>query len=212
MPESQIENAVTDEYNRLANIYDSRWDNYLSNSLSFLVEWAEIPPEAAILDVACGTGEFAKLLLAKNPQQPITGIDISESMLEVAKEKLQAYPNINLYNTSVTSLPFADESFDIVICASAFHYFESPQLALSQMKRVLKPQGKLIILDWCRDYFLLKIVDAWLKLTDSAHQQCYTQAEVNRMLSTADLDVIKQDKIRFGIIWELMAITAVSNS
>lgn len=212
MPKSQIENAVTDEYNRLANIYDSRWDNYLSKSLSFLVEWAEISSEAAILDVACGTGEFAKLLLAKNPQQPITGIDISESMLEIAKDKLQAYSNVNLHNTSVTSLPFADESFDIVICASAFHYFESPQLALSQMKRVLKPQGKLIILDWCRDYFLLKIVDTWLKLTDSAHQQCYTQAELNRMLSTANFNVIKQDKIRFGIIWELMAVTAVSNS
>ena len=209
MPKSQIENAVTEEYNRLATIYDNRWDNYLSNSLSFLINWAEIPPEAVILDVACGTGELAKLLLAKNPQQQITGIDISELMLEVAKGKLQAYSNVNLYNTSVTSLPFAKESFDIVICASAFHYFESPQLALDQMKRVLKPQGKIIILDWCRDYFFLKIVDAWLKLTDSAHQQCYTQAELNRMLSTADLNVIKQDKIRFGIIWELMAIIAV---
>ena len=209
MPKSQIENAVTEEYNRLATIYDNRWDNYLSNSLSFLINWAEIPPEAAILDVACGTGEFAKLLLAKNPQQQITGIDISESMLEIAKEKLQAYSNANLYNTSVTSLPFADESFDIVVCASAFHYFASPQLALAQMKRVLKPQGKLIILDWCRDYFFLKIVDAWLKITDSAHQQCYTQAELNRMLSTANFNVIKQGKIRFGIIWELMAITAV---
>lgn len=209
MPESQIENAVTEEYNRLAAIYDSRWDNYLSNSLSFLVEWAEITPEAAILDVACGTGEFAKLLLAKNHQQQITGIDISQSMLDIAKDKLQAYSNVNLYNTSVTSLPFADESFDIVICASAFHYFESPQVALFQMKRVLKPQGKLIILDWCRDYFLLKIVDTWLKLTDSAHQQCYTQAELNKMLSTANFNVIKQDKIRFGIIWELIAVTAV---
>lgn len=208
MPKSQIENAVTEEYNQLAAIYDSRWDNYVSNSLSFLIEWAEIPPEAAILDVACGTGEFAKLLLAKNPQQQITGIDISQEMLEVAKGKLQAYSHVNLSNTSVTSLPFADESFDIVICASAFHYFDSPQLALAQMKRVLKPEGKMIILDWCRDYFLLKIVDAWLKLTDSAHQQCYTQAELNRMLLTADLDVIKQSKIRFGIIWELMAVTA----
>jgi ubiquinone/menaquinone biosynthesis C-methylase UbiE len=209
MPKSQIENAVTDEYNRLAAIYDSRWNNYLSKSLSFLVEWAEIPPEAAILDVACGTGELAKLLLAKNPQQQITGIDISGSMLEVAKKKLRAYSNVNLDNTSVTSLPFADESFDIIICASAFHYFESPQLALDQMKRVLKPQGKLIILDWCRDYFFLKIVDAWLKLTDSAHQQCYTQVELNQMLSIADLDIIKHSKIRFGIIWELMAVTAV---
>lgn len=209
MPKSQIENAVTEEYNRLAAIYDSRWDNYITKSLSFLVEWAEIPPEAAVLDVACGTGEFAKLLLAKNPQQSITGIDISQKMLGIAEDKLQAYSNVNLYNTSVTSLPFADDSFDIVICASAFHYFASPQEALFQMKRVLKPEGKLIILDWCRDYFLLKIVDAFLKITDSAHQQCYTQSELNRMLSTANLNVVKQDKIRFGIIWELMAVTAI---
>ena len=209
MSKSSIETAVRDEYNKLAPIYDRRWHNYISKSLSFLQNWVDIPPEASILDVACGTGEFAKLLLEKNPQQQITGVDISEEMLEIAKDKLRDYPNVNLSNNSVTSLPFSDESFELVICANSFHYFEHPQPALTEMKRVIKPNGKLIILDWCRDYMLLKIVDALLKITDPAHQKCYTQSELNHLLLSAGFDVVKDSKIRFGIIWELMAMVAV---
>ena len=86
-------------------------------------------------------------------------------MLEVAQNKLNTYPNVNLHYGSVTSLPFDNDSFDLVICANAFHYFENPQLALTEMRRVLKdtasqmlkPTGEVIILDWCRDYWILKI-------------------------------------------------------
>ncbi|VEP13474.1 Type 11 methyltransferase [Hyella patelloides LEGE 07179] len=208
MPQSRIETAARNEYNRLAPIYDRRWYNYINNSLSFLQNWADISSEASILDLACGTGELAKLLLAKNPQQHITGVDISEKMLEIAKNKLQTYPNINLHNTSVTSLPFTDKSFDIVICANAFHYFEFPQLALTEIKRVLKLGGNVIILDWCRDYIFCKILNKWLKITDSAHQKCYTQKELNQLLIASDFKVTKNSKARFGTIWELMAITA----
>lgn len=209
MSESSIETAVRDEYNKLASVYDRRWHNYISHSLSFLDNWVDIPSEASVLDLACGTGEFAKLLLTKNPQQHITGIDISKQMLAKAENKLRAYPNVKLQNAAVKNLPFGDASFEIVICANAFHYFEFPQQTLTEIKRVLKPNGKLIILDWCRDYVLMKILDAWLKIFNSAHQKCYTQAELNRLLLSTDFNVIKDEKTRFGIIWELMALTAI---
>lgn len=206
MPQSQIENAVSQEYDKLASTYDSRWQNYIDQSLSFLLNSIEILPQESVLDLACGTGELAKLILAKNPQQQITGIDLSKDMLEVAKKKLKAYPNISLYNTSAASLPIADKSFDIVVCANAFHFFEFPQQVLAEIKRVLKPGGKVIIVDWCRDYILMKIIDVWLKITDPAHQKCYSAAEFNQILETAGFDIIKDDKIRFGMIWELIAI------
>jgi ubiquinone/menaquinone biosynthesis C-methylase UbiE len=174
-----------------------------------LQNWEDIPPQASILDLACGTGELARLLLANNPQQQITGVDISEAMLKKAEAKLQTYPNVNLYKTSATLLPFADQSFDIVICANAFHYFDAPQLVLSEIKRVLQPNSKLIILDWCRDYLWLKILDTWLKITDSAYQKCYTQAELNQLLMAAEFEIIKNNKVRWGIIWKLMAVTAI---
>jgi 2-polyprenyl-3-methyl-5-hydroxy-6-metoxy-1,4-benzoquinol methylase len=86
---------IKTQYDRLANIYDLRWRNYITNTLTFLYNWEPIDPEATILDVACGTGEFERLLLNQNPTQKITGIDISEKMLNVAQEKYQTYPNVN---------------------------------------------------------------------------------------------------------------------
>ena len=221
MSVSNAERLVCQEYNRLAPIYDRRWRNYINSSLSFLVNFADIPSEASILDLACGTGELAKLLLEQNPQQQITGVDISEAMLEIARNKLDAYPNVSLHNASVTSLPFDDNSFDLVICANAFHYFASPQLALAEMKRVLtpkgtasdifKPEGEVMILDWCRDYWVLKICDRIFRFIDPAYQHCYTQAQLNQLLKAAGFDVVKDSKVRLGIIWELMAITAIAN-
>ena len=207
---SKSESAVRQEYNRLALIYDRRWQNYISKSLSFLLDFADFSTDTSILDVACGTGELAKLLLEKNPQQQITGVDISESMLKIACKKLEAYSNVSLLRASVTSLPFDNGSFDLIICANAFHYFASPQLALAEMKRVLKPQGELIILDWCRDYWILKLCDLVFRFFDPAYQRSYTQAELERLLKVAGFNVTKNSKVRFGSIWELIAIAVIN--
>jgi ubiquinone/menaquinone biosynthesis C-methylase UbiE len=209
MPRSQLEKAVYHQYNRLAPIYDRRWHNYIQKSLSFLVSFTDIPVEASVLDLACGTGELAKLLLEQNCSQNITGVDISVAMLEIASTKLKDYPHISLHQASAIALPLENQSFDVVICANAFHYFEFPQLALREMKRVLKPEGKVIILDWCRDYLFCQISDRLLKIIDPAYQQCYTQAELHQLLATAGFNIVKDHKVRFGIIWELMAIQAV---
>jgi ubiquinone/menaquinone biosynthesis C-methylase UbiE len=207
---SKRESAIRQEYDRLAPIYDRRWQNYINKSLSFLVNFADIDTSATILDLACGTGELAKLLLEKNPQQQITGVDISESMLEIARNKLKTYPNVSLYCASVKFLPFDNDSFDLVTCANAFHYFENPELTLIEIKRVLKPKGEIIILDWCRDYWVLKLCDLVFRLIDPAYQRCYSQNKLERLLNAAGFDVKKDSKVRFGLIWELIAVRAIA--
>ncbi|MEO1669886.1 MAG: class I SAM-dependent methyltransferase [Cyanobacteria bacterium J06631_2] len=209
---NKIESLVGKKYDRLASIYDRRWQSYISNSLAFLVGFADIPAEAAVLDLACGTGELTQLILKKNSQQNITGVDISQAMLAIARQKLTAYPNVNFHNATATSLPVADNSFDLVICANAFHYFSSPEAVLLEIRRVLKPQGQVIILDWCRDYFPLKIGDRLFKLIDSAYQQCYTQNELEKILLASSFTLVKDSKARFDLIWELMAVKAISSS
>lgn len=207
---SKSENAVRQEYDRLAPIYDRRWQNYINKSLSFLLDFADFPPNASILDVACGTGELAQLLLEQHSQQQITGVDISESMLQIARNKLDTHPNVSLHLASVKSLPFDNDSFDLVICANAFHYFENPELALTEMKRVLKPKGEVIILDWCRDYWILKLLHPWFKFIDPAYQGCYTRAELEGLSKTSGFNVEKDSKVFFGSIWKLMAISAIA--
>ena len=152
---------------------------------------------------------LAKARLERHPRQNITGVDISPVMLEVAKKKLQAYSQIKLYNASVSALPLDYRSFDLVICANAFHYFENPQLALSKMKRVVKPNGTTIILDWCRDYPMLQLWHYLFKFIDPAYRQCYTQRELEQLLADTGFDVVKVAKMRFGFIWELMVISSI---
>ncbi|MGK7922474.1 MAG: class I SAM-dependent methyltransferase [Trichodesmium sp.] len=200
---------IQKQYDQLAHIYDLRWRNYIINTLTFLDNWEQIEPQAKILDVACGTGEFARFLLNKNPTQNIIGVDISENMLDVARKKYQAYPNINFQQASVHSLPFDSHSFNVVVCANSFHFFDKPEVALREMKRVLKSDGKLIILDWNKDYFVCRICDWLLKLFDPAHQQCYTQAELHQLLISAEFKLHSATKFRLGFLWGMMAVTAI---
>jgi ubiquinone/menaquinone biosynthesis C-methylase UbiE len=200
---------IQTQYDQLADIYDLRWRTYIVNTLTFLHNWEQIDSQAKILDIACGTGEFERLLLDKNPTQKITGIDISANMLSVAREKYQTYPNIEFHKASVHSLPFDNNCFDVVVSANAFHYFDEPQVALAEMKRVLKPNGKIVILDWNKDYLMCKIFDWALQIFDPAYQQCYTEAELHQLLVAADFKICRATKVRFGVIWGLMAVTAV---
>ncbi|RCJ16096.1 methyltransferase type 11 [Nostoc sp. ATCC 43529] len=203
-----IETTVRKEYDRLASVYDRRWKKYISNTLSFLKTWAEISPLDTVLDVACGTGEFENLLLTENSTLKIVGVDISEEMLAIAQEKCKIYPQVSFHTASASALPFADNSFDVIVSASSFHYFNDPLAALIEMKRVLKPNGKVVILDWCKDYLFCKILDIILKIFDPAHQQCYTQEEFHRFLSSTNFVVSRATKVRFGLFWGLMVATA----
>ncbi|MBE9166637.1 methyltransferase domain-containing protein [Pleurocapsales cyanobacterium LEGE 06147] len=203
------ETKVREQYDRMAEIYDQRWRAYITDTLSFLKNWAEIPSTATVLDIACGTGEFDRLLLNEHPTQQIVGVDISENMLAIAREKFQSYPNVSFYVASASALPFANNSFDAIVSANAFHYFEDPDAVLQEMKRVLKPEGQVIILDWCKDYLFCRIYDFFLKIFDPAYQQCYTQAEFHRLLVKAKFNIRRATKVRFGWVWGLMAVTAM---
>ncbi|PHJ67317.1 methyltransferase type 11 [Nostoc linckia z18] len=202
------ETKVRKQYDRLAAVYDQRWSNYVANTLSFLKNWAQISPSDVVLDIACGTGEFERLILTEQPAQQMVGVDISDKMLLVAKQKFCDYPNVSFYNASVLALPFASNSFDVVVSASSFHYFDDPDAALAEMKRVLKPDGKLVILDWCRDYLVCQICDIILKIFDPVYKQCYSQAEFHELLTSAGFNICRATKIRFGLIWGLMVATA----
>ncbi|MBD1918409.1 MULTISPECIES: methyltransferase domain-containing protein [Cyanophyceae] len=203
------ESVVQQQYDQLAEIYDRRWRSYITKTLLFLEDWAKIQPSEIILDIACGTGEFERLLLEEHPQQAILGIDLSSEMLSVARKKLKDYAALTFRQSSVTVIPAANESFDVVICASAFHYFESPLEALAEIRRVLKPEGRVVILDWCKDFLFCRLYDVILSRLDPAHRQCYTQAEFHRFLTSSQFSIQAAQRLRLNLAWGLMVATAV---
>ncbi|WP_019501302.1 class I SAM-dependent methyltransferase [Pseudanabaena sp. PCC 6802] len=201
------ESKVKAQYDRVAEIYDRRWRSYLTDTLTFLKDYMNLSGNETILDIACGTGELERLLIAAHPRLKIVGVDISEKMLEIAQSKFTGDRNIEFVQASAIALPFPDRSFDIIVTANAFHYFEHPAAALQEMCRVLKPDGKVIVMDWCRDYWCCQILDIILKLIDPAHKNCYTQQELHDYLVEAGFDVTAEQRVRLQFLWGMMAAT-----
>ena len=112
-----------------------------------------------ILDIATGTGDFALALLKLKPKE-IIGVDISQGMLSVGtnkmkKKKVDGIIKLELGDSE--NLPFEDNSFDAITVAFGVRNFEDLEKGLSEMKRVLRPDGKVIILEFSKPkYFPIK--------------------------------------------------------
>ena len=103
-----------------------------------------------VLDIGTGPGFFT-IILEELGYTNITGIDVSEKMLEVAKENIQKYgkknSSIQLIQMDAQKLEFSSESFDIIVSRNLTWNLEKPQQAYSEWLRVLKPNGTLFIFD-----------------------------------------------------------------
>ena len=110
-----------------------------------------IPPQSNVLEVAPGPGYFA-IELAKLGDYRITGLDISETFVEIARANAEkAGVKVDFRRGNASNLPFPKESFDFLLCRAAFKNFSEPQRALEEMHRVLKPDGQALIIDLRKD-------------------------------------------------------------
>lgn len=111
-----------------------------------------------ILDVATGTGDVALMTYDMLQPDKIIGVDISQGMLQVGHEKIVKAglsDKIELRQADSAALPFEDNSFDAVTVAFGVRNFQDLEKGLSEMHRVLKPGGKLIVLEFSRPHNLV---------------------------------------------------------
>ena len=105
-----------------------------------------------ILDVATGTGDLAIAAMKLNPSA-ISGIDISQKMLEIGRlkiEKLGLNGKIELINADSENIPFGDKVFDVAMVAFGVRNFSDPSKGLSEMKRVIKEGGMIMVLEFSK--------------------------------------------------------------
>ncbi|RYH05848.1 class I SAM-dependent methyltransferase [Tropicimonas sp. IMCC6043] len=115
--------------------------------------WAEplcdaviIKPGQAVLDVACGTGATTRVAASRiGREDPIVGLDRNSDMLAVARNRA---PGIEWVEGVAEELPFADGGFDTVLCQFGLMFFEDKAQALRQMRRVLRPGGRIALSVW----------------------------------------------------------------
>ena len=148
---------VADMFDNIAFRYDFL-NRFLSGGIDIvwrrkaIKQLKDLQPKN-ILDVATGTADVALMTYKMLKPEKITGIDISNGMLEfgrkkIAKQNLQQV--INLQQADSENLPFANETFDAVTVAFGVRNFEHLEKGLSEMLRVLKPGGKLVVLEFSK--------------------------------------------------------------
>jgi SAM-dependent methyltransferase len=101
-----------------------------------------------VLDLACGTGILARLVAQRiGKGGRVVGLDLNQGMLAVARSIAPADP-VEWQEASALSLPFEPGSFDVVVCQQGLQFFPDRPLALAEMRRVLRPGGRVGISTW----------------------------------------------------------------
>jgi ubiquinone/menaquinone biosynthesis C-methylase UbiE len=128
---------------------------------------------SSVLEVGPGPGFFA-IELAKLGDFRITGLDISQTLVEIArKHAVDGGVNVDFRVGNASAMPFEEGSFDFVYCSAAFKNFSEPVKALNEMHRVLRPECEAVIMDLRKDASLDQIdryvkqsgrslIDAWM--------------------------------------------------
>lgn len=114
----------------------------------FFLEFLPLEKDAAVLDVACGTGIVARLISERvGDKGKVVGVDIKPDMIEVAQANTPLNAAITWHVGSADSMPFIENStFDWVVCQQGYQYFSNKQRALGEMYRVLKANGGLAMI------------------------------------------------------------------
>lgn len=107
-----------------------------------------LPSDCVIADLGCGAGELA-VLLARHVKQVI-GVDNSAEMLKTAKKRAAGLMNVDLRRGDLTALPLKDGEADAALMILALTYVESPQQAIVEMTRAIKPSGRAVVVDLLR--------------------------------------------------------------
>lgn len=144
-------------------------------------------PKGKLLDISCGTGELLKALSKKFQHISFTGLDLSKEMLTVAQRKLPK--SVVLKVGDVHNLPFHSGMFDFTVNTEAFHHYYDQQKALSEMVRVTKSKGEVIIVDV---NFFIRGIHVLFRIFEPGHSHINSRKEMHKLFAQASLKNVRQ--------------------
>lgn len=123
--------------------YDRHWARLTRQSVSATLDAAGVAKGARVLDVCCGPGMLAATALERGAT--VVGLDFSEKVVAIARAKV---PGGAFRQGDAQALPFDDGSFDAAVCGYGIIHVPNPELALCELRRVLRPGGRLAASVW----------------------------------------------------------------
>jgi ubiquinone/menaquinone biosynthesis C-methylase UbiE len=174
-------------FSRHAEDYSKSQSHASGSDLAALIQALKVKKTDAALDVATGTG-FTAVSLAQKVRH-ITAIDLTEEMLDQARRlaRSRGLTNIGFELGDAMKMDYPDSSFDLVTTRRATHHFDDVPRFLAESKRVLKPSGKIGIVDMSPPGGAESFVNRIEKLRDSSHVEAFTPKAWRSMISNAGL-------------------------
>jgi ubiquinone/menaquinone biosynthesis C-methylase UbiE len=167
-------------------------------------EWLGARAQGRVLEVAIGTG----LNLPHYPADTtITGIELSPAMLAVARTRAADLGrDTDLREGDAEHLPFADASFDTVVCALSLCTIPDPAAAIAEMKRVLVPGGRLLLLDHVGSTWPPVYAAQWLleRLTNRAVGEHFTRRQLP-LVQAAGFEIVQTERLKAGTVERIFA-------
>ena len=162
------------------------------DAIEMLVAMSDVTNTDHVLDVACGPGlvacEFARTA------HHVTGIDLTQAMIDQACVHQQelGLTNLRWQVGTALPLPYADNSFSIVVTRYSFHHFLDPQAALDEMIRVCQPGGRIVIADAAPSATNVDAYNRLEKLRDPSHTRALALEEWQQLLGQSGLKELKR--------------------
>jgi len=193
--------AVQDQFGRQAGRY-ARSDTHAGDrDLDLLVAHLDVRPGDRVLDVATGTGFTAFALAARASQ--VIGLDLTPAMLGEARHLAPA-AGITWIAGDAESLPFVDAAFDAVTVRRAPHHFPHLRQAVAEMRRVVRPGGRIGIVDQVppEDEEGRALMERLEKLRDPSHVEALTAPRWRALLAEVGIEVIFTDVVERSFTFE----------
>jgi ubiquinone/menaquinone biosynthesis C-methylase UbiE len=206
--EDQHDQYVAEEFNRAAAGYDdSRLvRTYQHRVQALVVDSLGLRKGMNVLDLGCGTG-WATLEIASRlgGTGRVVGLDLSEGMIEQARKELPRfrYDNVEFVLQSASSLNCAG-CFDYVISTNAFHHFADKEGVFARVWRSMKAGGSFVIQDYCRDFFLMRVVDQMGKIGEKAHVGTTRSTELGELFLTQGFVDVHVETVKLNWLWGIM--------
>nr|WP_154325290.1 class I SAM-dependent methyltransferase [Pantoea sp. 201603H] len=190
---------VEAQFGDRAQAYLSSAVHATGHDLQRLSKRLSATPESCVLDLGCGAGHAS--FIAAEQVRNVVAYDLSSQMLDVVKRTAseRGYSHLKTEQGYAESLPFPDETFDIVISRYSAHHWHDVGQALREVKRVLKPAGAVIFMDVSSPGNA--VLDIWLQtieaLRDTSHVRDYSPGEWLNMFTEAGLMInrVTQDRL-----------------
>lgn len=193
MTSKEYKSLSVKEFTKAAEIYESDNAgvyNMCKKDYPDVLAELEKEPFTDLLDCGCGTGPMISLLYEKYPEKNYTGIDLTPKMIEVAKRKNMK--GVEFVVGDCEKLPFAENSFDVVICCESFHHYPDPQAFFNSVYRVLCPNGRFVLRDMTMSsaavrWFCNNIELPLINLAGKGDVRVYGRDDVKRLCDNAGL-------------------------